>query len=76
MDLLLTPHKLSGTVTPPPSKSESHRLLLAAALAEGESRLHGFAPSADLRATLRGIEALGAAWDEPAPGELRIRGSG
>ena len=76
MDLLLTPHKLSGTVTPPPSKSESHRLLLAAALAEGESRLHGFAPSADLRATLRGIEALGAAWDEPAPGELRIRGCG
>ena len=74
MDLLLHPTKLRGTVTPPPSKSESHRLILTAALAEGESRLRGLAFSDDLRATLRGAAALGASWTEPSPGELRIRG--
>ena len=34
MDLQIIPKKLSGTVTPPPSKSQAHRLLIAAALAE------------------------------------------
>ena len=76
MDLLLYPGKLRGAVTPPPSKSESHRLILAAALAEGESRLRALAFSDDLRATLRGAEALGARVKETAPGELSVRGCG
>ena len=32
MDLTITPTKLHGAVTPPPSKSQAHRLLIAAAL--------------------------------------------
>lgn len=76
MDLLLYPGMLRGAVTPPPSKSESHRLILAAALAERESRLHGFSLSDDLRATLRGAEALGARVEETAPGEFSICGCG
>ena len=32
MNLTITPGKLSGTVTPPPSKSQAHRLLICAAL--------------------------------------------
>ena len=32
MDLQITPKKLSGVVTPPSSKSQAHRLLIAAAL--------------------------------------------
>ena len=36
MDLQIIPKKLSGTVTPPPSKSQAHRLLIAAALGPGE----------------------------------------
>ena len=27
MDIQIIPHSLSGTVTPPPSKSQTHRLL-------------------------------------------------
>ena len=30
MDLQITPKKLSGAVAPPPSKSQAHRLLIAA----------------------------------------------
>ena len=37
MNLTITPARLSGTVTPPPSKSQDHRLLLCAALAGGHA---------------------------------------
>ena len=43
MNLTITPTRLSGTVTPPPSKSQAHRLLLCAALAGGESRIENLA---------------------------------
>ena len=32
MDITITPTALKGIVTPPPSKSQAHRLLIAAAL--------------------------------------------
>lgn len=38
-------------ITAPPSKSQSHRYMIAAALAEGESILHNTLESADLEAT-------------------------
>lgn len=34
MNLTIVPKKLSGAVTPPPSKSQAHRLIIAAALAD------------------------------------------
>ena len=34
MNVTITPHTLDGRVVPPPSKSISHRLIVAAALAE------------------------------------------
>ena len=37
MKLTITPTPLCGEVTPPPSKSCLHRLVIAAALADGES---------------------------------------
>ena len=43
MTLTITPAKLKGPVTPPPSKSQAHRLLIAAALAGGESVIHNVA---------------------------------
>ncbi len=49
-----------GRVSAPPSKSMGHRLLICAALAEGESRIHGISDSADMKATLGCLEALGA----------------
>ena len=60
MKVTITPAKLSGTVCPPSSKSQSHRLIIAAALAEGQSRLHNISLSQDITATLRCMEALGA----------------
>ena len=53
MDITITPSKLSGSVTPPPSKSQAHRLLIAAALADGESVISNVAFSQDIEATLR-----------------------
>lgn len=60
MDITITPAKLKGTVTPPPSKSQAHRLLLAAALAGGESVISNVALSQDIQATLDCLDNLGA----------------
>ena len=73
MDVKLTPSRLQGRITPPPSKSQSHRLVIAAALAEGESKLENVALSKDITATLQCMRALGA---EAAPDGSRIRGIG
>ena len=58
MDLQITPKKLSGAVTPPSSKSQAHRLLIAAALSGGISVIHGLADSQDIRATRRCLSAM------------------
>ena len=58
MNLTITPTRLSGTVTPPPSKSQAHRLLIAAALAGDGSVIHNLADSQDIQATRRCMEAL------------------
>ena len=60
MNITITPGKLSGAVTPPPSKSQAHRLLIAAALARGESVISNVALSQDIEATIRCLEELGA----------------
>ena len=76
MDLQITPKKLSGTVTPPPSKSQAHRLAIAAVLSNGISTVRGVAMSQDVEATLRCLTALGGRWRETAPGVLEITGTG
>ena len=58
MKLTITPGKLSGTVTPPPSKSQAHRLLICAALAGEGSVIHNLADSQDIRATRRCLAEL------------------
>ncbi len=60
MNITITPSKLSGAVTPPPSKSQAHRLLIAAALAQGESVISNVAFSQDIQATIRCLRELGA----------------
>ena len=76
MDIQITPRRLSGTVTPPPSKSMAHRLLIAAALGSGISTVRGVAMSQDVEATLRCLTALGGRWRQTAPGTLEITGIG
>ena len=58
MNLTITPGKLSGTVTPPPSKSQAHRLLICAAMAGEGSVIHNLADSQDIRATRRCLAEL------------------
>ncbi|MCR4963842.1 MAG: 3-phosphoshikimate 1-carboxyvinyltransferase [Firmicutes bacterium] len=64
-----------GTVAAPPSKSYAHRLLIAAALAAGESQLQGVALSQDIRATLDCLSALGAKY-RLEDGVLHMNGCG
>ena len=63
MNLTIQPGRLSGTVAPPPSKSQAHRLLIAAALAGEGSVLHNLADSQDIWATKRCMAALLAPGD-------------
>lgn len=60
MKVQIRPSRLQGRISAPPSKSYAHRMMLCAALADGESVIRGVAHSEDMLATLHGIEALGA----------------
>jgi 3-phosphoshikimate 1-carboxyvinyltransferase len=52
--------KLSGEVCAPPSKAYTQRMLIAAALSLGTSKIAGPLISNDTEATLRAVRALGA----------------
>ena len=73
MRAIIRPGTARGTVAAPPSKSMAHRLLICAALAEGESLVRGVAPSEDILATADCLTALGASlvWEGSA---VRVRG--
>ena len=58
MNLTITPARLAGTVAPPPSKSQAHRYLIAAALAGEGSAVHNLADSQDIQATQRCMSEL------------------
>ena len=53
--------RLRGEIRLPGDKSISHRALILAALAEGESRIEGAGDGADVRSTAGIVAALGAA---------------
>jgi 3-phosphoshikimate 1-carboxyvinyltransferase len=53
--------RVAGSVRVPGDKSISHRYAMLAAIADGVSRLDGYAPGADCAATLACLERLGVA---------------
>jgi len=55
-----TARRLRGELTLPGDKSISHRALMLAALAEGQSRIDGAGDGADVRSTAGIVAALGA----------------
>ena len=60
MNMLITPQPLAGRIDPVmSSKSQAHRLLICAALADGPTELSNVGFSADVEATLRCLRALG-----------------
>ena len=75
MNVTITPGPLSGAVTPPPSKSQAHRLLIAAALADGESTITNVGRSQDIEATVNCLEELGAGFSW-AGSTVTVRGMG
>jgi 3-phosphoshikimate 1-carboxyvinyltransferase len=66
----------AGTVRLPGSKSISNRLLLLAALAEGQSRIHDLLEADDTAVMLDSLQRLGCAWRREADGVLVIEGLG
>lgn len=59
MKIKLTPQNLSGEISPPPSKSLSHRAIIAAGLSSGLSRINNIAFSDDIIATCDAMENFG-----------------
>ena len=68
MDIILHPCPLSGSVTVIPSKSQAHRLLICAALADNATTLICPQTSRDMDATAQCLCALGATIDKTAEG--------
>lgn len=67
---------LHGEVTVPGDKSVSHRAVMLAALAEGDSRIRGFLEGEDTRATATIMQQLGVRIEAPASGERLVHGVG
>jgi 3-phosphoshikimate 1-carboxyvinyltransferase len=60
MNIRLTPHRFSGTVTIPASKSHTIRQLLIASLADGESVIKAPLDSLDTRSCIEACKVFGA----------------
>ena len=58
MNVTIVPGTLEGAVTPPSSKSPTHRAVLALMLAQGEGKLSNLAVSEDIQATQDCVAAL------------------
>ncbi len=64
MNVTIKSHMLSGDVVIPPSKSLSHRVIIAAALAKGKSVISNVLYSKDIIATINAMRACGAKIEE------------
>jgi 3-phosphoshikimate 1-carboxyvinyltransferase len=71
----LAPLNVSGTIRVPGDKSISHRSLILASLADGESVVRGILDSEDVRATAGALRSLGIAIP-PLSKEMRVTGRG
>ena len=64
MKVKIIPTQLNDTepvlIQAPPSKSIAHRMLICAAIADGESSISGLELSEDIKATINCLKALGA----------------
>ena len=60
MNITIQPTGLKGSITPPASKSQTHRALIAAALAGGVSTLSNLTRSEDMEATVGCMVEMGA----------------
>jgi 3-phosphoshikimate 1-carboxyvinyltransferase len=68
--------RVRGTVQLPGSKSISNRILLLAALAKGETRIHDLLDSDDTRIMLRALRKLGVECTDAGGRTIRVQGAG
>ena len=68
--------RLQGEIVVPGDKSISHRSIMFASLAKGESRVRGLLRGEDCLSTLRAFQQMGVAVEERPDGELIIQGRG
>ena len=68
--------RVRGTVKLPGSKSISNRILLLAALAQGETRVRDLLESEDTQVMLDALRALGVSCVDEGGHALRVRGAG
>ncbi len=73
---LVAPGPLAGTIAVPGDKSISHRALMLASLAVGESRVSGLLEGEDVLATAAALRAMGAGIEKAADGSWHIHGVG
>ena len=73
MDVTISPSTVAGTARAPPSKSYTHRAILAAGYGEG-AVVRDPLWSADTRATARAVEAFGGEVERDDEGHLEIAG--
>ncbi|WP_028671399.1 3-phosphoshikimate 1-carboxyvinyltransferase [Saccharospirillum impatiens] len=67
---------LTGQVEVPGDRSISHRAVILAALAEGQSQLRGFGSGSDNRTTLEALRKLGVCIEADDAGGLLVTGVG
>ena len=75
MNRTILPGTIRGQIAAVASKSHLHRLLICAALSDGETLIRHGALCEDIDATSRCLIALGASVERSA-GEIRVRGIG
>ncbi|TQQ79999.1 3-phosphoshikimate 1-carboxyvinyltransferase [Halonotius terrestris] len=73
MDVHISPSALGGTARAPPSKSYTHRAILAAGYSDGAT-VYDPLDSADPRATQRAVEAFGGTVEAAGDDALEITG--
>ena len=60
MKITIKPGTAFGRIKAHPSKSDAHRLIIAAALSKGESEIKEIEQSEDIKATVNAVKQLGA----------------
>jgi 3-phosphoshikimate 1-carboxyvinyltransferase len=67
---------LRGTIRVPGDKSISHRSVIFASIAEGDSEISGFLEGEDTLATAAALRAMGVSMEGPRNGAISVRGVG
>jgi len=68
--------KLAGTLYPPGDKSISHRVIMLASLAEGESTIQNFLQAGDCLSTVEAFKSLGVPIQILGDSAVRVTGQG